>query len=103
MVLAQLFLVAGCHLISSAFAAIQVPLSFENTAIVRSIELGGSAVHVTTSYTSRSLGKENNIFYFVIPKNLDDKTSWVDVKIKGQSSPLPVEKHGIDALLHKSQ
>ncbi|KAF9513259.1 hypothetical protein BS47DRAFT_1376772 [Hydnum rufescens UP504] len=103
MVLPQLFLVAGCYLISPVTAALQVPLSFENTAVVRTIELGGSEVHVTTSYTTRSLGKENNVYYFVVPKKEDDKTSWVDVKIKGQSSPLLVEKHGIDALLHKSQ
>jgi dolichyl-diphosphooligosaccharide---protein glycosyltransferase subunit 1 (ribophorin I) len=103
MVLAQLFLVAGCYLISPITAALQVPLSFENTAVVRTIELGGSAVHVTTTYTTRSLGKENNVYYFVVPKKEDEKTSWVDVKIKGQSSTLLVEKHGIDALLHKSQ
>ncbi|KAF6762619.1 oligosaccharyltransferase alpha subunit [Ephemerocybe angulata] len=71
--------------------------SFENTAVVRTVELGGSVVHVTTTYAIRAL--ENNLKTYTIALGKEDraKTSWVEVKVKGQDNTLPfterVEKH----------
>ncbi len=82
--------------------ALNVPPSFENTAIVRTIELGGSAVHVTTSISTRSLADNNAKYFFVLPKEQDGLSKWVEAKIKGKPTSLVVEKLGIDAMLHKS-
>ena len=83
--------------------ALNVPASFENTAIVRTVELGGSAVHVTTSISTRSLANNNAKYFFVLPKEQDSLSKWIEVTIKGNPTSLVVEKHGIDAMLLKSQ
>jgi oligosaccharyltransferase complex subunit alpha (ribophorin I) len=93
------FFVAASQLAVAFVSAINVSPSFENTAIVRTVELGGSSVHVTTTYTSRSLSKNNGVYYLSIPRQQDDRTSWLEVKLKGASKPLAVDKHGIEALL----
>lgn len=93
------FLVAAGQLAVAAVSAINVPPSFENTAIIKNIELGGSFVHVTTTYTARSLSKNNGIYYLSIPRHQDSKTSWLEAKLKGSSIPLTIDKHGIEALL----
>lgn len=93
-----LFLAAG-QLVIAAVSAISISPSFENVAIVRTVELGGSSVHVTTSYTARSLSKNNDVYYLSVPRHQDEQTSWIEAKLKGASSSLTVDKHGIEALL----
>lgn len=80
-------------------SAINILPSFENTAIVRTVELGGSSVHVTTTYQARSLSKNNKVYYLALPRHQDDQTTWLEAKLKGSSKPLVVDKHGIEAML----
>ncbi|EAU84778.1 oligosaccharyltransferase alpha subunit [Coprinopsis cinerea okayama7 len=66
--------------------------AFENTAIVRTVELGGSVVHVTTTYAVRAL--ENNVKTYTVALGAGDraKTSWLEAKIKGQDKPLDIKE-----------
>lgn len=70
--------------------------SFENTAIVRTVELGGALVHVTTTYAIKSLEDGSSIYTLAIPQDEHQKTSWLEVKIKGQSTILPLQLVGDD-------
>jgi oligosaccharyltransferase complex subunit alpha (ribophorin I) len=73
-------------------------LSFENTAIVRSIELGGSLVHVSTTYAVKALQPGQTTYQIVLSNSERAATSWFDVKVKGQTVPLEVAELGEDEL-----
>jgi len=70
--------------------------SFENTAIVRSIELGGSLVHVSTTYAIKSLQPAQTTYQILLSNAEKAKTSWFDVKVKGQTASLEVAELGED-------
>lgn len=78
-------------LVSSSFAAKSQP--FENTAIVRSVELGGSQVHVTTTYAVKALQAGSKVYSLALGPEERDKTSWLEVRLKGQQDFLPIEEH----------
>jgi len=69
--------------------------SFENTAIVRSIDLGGSLVHTTTTYAVRALEDGSDVYVFALSEDEQKKTSWIEAKAKGQTKPLNLENHGL--------
>jgi oligosaccharyltransferase complex subunit alpha (ribophorin I) len=69
--------------------------SFENTAIVRSIDLGGSLVHTTTTYAVKALEDGSDVYVFALSEDEQKKTSWIEAKAKGQSKPLSLENHGL--------
>lgn len=95
--------VAVGQLVVSSVSAFNTPHSFELSTVVRNIELAGSSAHVTTAYTARSLSKNNDVFYFSIPRRQDEHTSWIEAKLKGSANPLAVDKHGIAALLASTE
>lgn len=64
--------------------------SFENTAIVRTVDLGGSLVHVTTTYAIRALDNGAQQYLVTLGENEAQSTSWFEAKLKGQSEPLAV-------------
>lgn len=68
--------------------------SFENTAIVRTVELGGALVHVTTTYAVRAEEDGSKQYLIALSEHEQEKTNFLEVKIKGQSAVLPVESHG---------
>ncbi|THH21585.1 hypothetical protein EUX98_g8357 [Antrodiella citrinella] len=68
--------------------------SFENTAIVRTVELGGTVVHVTTTYAVKALEDGSNIYTIALGQKEHEATSALTAKIKGQMAPLEVEKLG---------
>ncbi|KAF8914591.1 oligosaccharyl transferase alpha subunit [Mucidula mucida] len=74
-------------LLSALSAACQ---SFENTAIVRTVELGGSLVHVTTTYAAKALEPDTSVYTIALGDAEIEKTSWLDVKIKGQQQALEI-------------
>ncbi|KAK0206551.1 oligosaccharyl transferase alpha subunit [Desarmillaria ectypa] len=73
-------------LVFSALPAISH--SFENTAIVRTVDLGGSLVHVTTTFAARSLEPDASIYTIALGEQEEEKTSWLDIKVKGQQDSL---------------
>ncbi|KAI6035371.1 Ribophorin I [Pisolithus orientalis] len=79
-------LVAGSLLPSLSLAG----PSFENTAVVRTIELGGSVVHVSTTYAIKALEAGQTVYHIALAKDEKEKTSWMEAKVKGQANPLVV-------------
>jgi hypothetical protein len=71
--------------------------SFENTAIVRTVELGGSLVHVTTTYAIKAIEAGSKVYTIALGLEEMEKTSWLEAKVKGQQSALAVSEHGFDA------
>ncbi|KAG8823306.1 dolichyl-diphosphooligosaccharide--protein glycosyltransferase subunit 1 [Serendipita sp. 401] len=72
--------------------------SFENTNVQRTIELGGSLTHVTTTFAIKALDTTGpNVYTFALSKLDQDKTSLFEVKLKGNTEELKVKKLGFDA------
>lgn len=71
--------------------------SFENTAVVRTIDLGGSLVHVTTTYAVKALENGATVYTLALAEREHERTSWLEAKIKGQQDILPLESTGFDA------
>jgi oligosaccharyltransferase complex subunit alpha (ribophorin I) len=69
--------------------------AFENTAIVRTVDLGGASVHVTTTYAVKALEPASK-YVLALPGDVADKTSFLEVKVKGTREPLYYEFKGID-------
>jgi oligosaccharyltransferase complex subunit alpha (ribophorin I) len=67
-------------------------LAFENTAIVRTIELGGSLVHVSTTYAVRALEPGQTTYQIALSKVERAKTSWLEAKVKGRTTPLELSE-----------
>ncbi|KAF8845769.1 Ribophorin I [Paxillus ammoniavirescens] len=70
--------------------------AFENTAIVRSVELGGSLVHVTTTFAIKALEPGQTVYHIALGKDEREKTSWIEAKVKGQMKPLAITELGED-------
>ncbi|KAI0268194.1 oligosaccharyl transferase alpha subunit [Gloeopeniophorella convolvens] len=70
--------------------------SFENTAIVRTVDLGGSLVHVTTTYAVRSLDNGSKQYVVTLGEKEAQTTSWIEAKLKGQNEPLTVTARPLD-------
>ncbi|KAJ8472339.1 hypothetical protein ONZ45_g16685 [Pleurotus djamor] len=68
--------------------------SFENTAIVRQVELAGSLISVVTTYAVKSLEKGANVYTIALSTKDKERTSWLEAKIKGEQNPLVVKSHG---------
>jgi oligosaccharyltransferase complex subunit alpha (ribophorin I) len=79
-------------LLAPSFASLST--SFENTAIVRTVELGGAIVHVTTTYAIKAIEAGSKIYTIALGAEEMQKTSWIEAKIKGQQSTLTVSEHG---------
>ena len=69
--------------------------SFENTGIVRSIDLGGALVYTTTTYNVKALEDGSNVYLFALTEKEQETTSWMEAKVKGHSVPLSLENHGL--------
>ncbi|KAG5646561.1 hypothetical protein DXG03_002864 [Asterophora parasitica] len=71
--------------------------SFENTAIVRTVDLGGSVVHVTTTYAIKATKPGAKVYTIALGLEEKEKTSWLEVKVKGQQEPLELEHYPLDS------
>ncbi|KAK0190947.1 Ribophorin I [Armillaria mellea] len=84
--------------------------SFENTAIVRTVDLGGSLVYVTTTFAARALEQDASIYTIALGNEEEEKTSWLDIKVKGQQESLTAstsydpqsQMHLLDVVLPKA-
>ncbi|KZT12566.1 oligosaccharyl transferase alpha subunit [Laetiporus sulphureus 93-53] len=81
-------------LLSLGFASAEN--SFENTAIVRTVELGGSLVQVSTTYAVKALEDDARLYKLALGKREHERTSWLEARIKGQAATLPLEDAGYD-------
>ena len=67
-------------------------LPFENGNIVRTIELGGSVVHVTTGYSITPLQNGLKSYTIALGHEEREKTSWLEVRLKGEKAALTVKE-----------
>lgn len=74
--------------------------SFENTAVVRTVELGGSLVHVTTTYAVRALDDGSSIYTIALGEDEQARTAYIQAKMKGQSTPLQLEHFGLNPITY---
>jgi oligosaccharyltransferase complex subunit alpha (ribophorin I) len=93
--LGRWFAVAFLGLTLPTLASHQQP--FENTAIVRTVDLGGSLVHVTTTYAIKALATGAEVYTIALGPEEKQKTSWIEAKLKGQAEALALEDLGYDA------
>ena len=73
---------------AQAFAATYASDAFENSAIVRVVELGAALAHVRTTYSIKSLDGESSTYAFAVGEKEHEKTSFIEVKVKGKPRPL---------------
>lgn len=83
-------------LLAPSFASPSTP--FENTAIVRTVDLGGSVVHVTTTYAIKAIDAGSKVYTIALGSEERQKTTWLEAKIKGQQSALSVSEHGFGTI-----
>jgi oligosaccharyltransferase complex subunit alpha (ribophorin I) len=86
------FLVWGLLVPSFAFAS----QPFENTAIVRTVELGASLVHVTSTFAVKALEPGASVYTVALGQEQRRKTSWLEAKVKGQPKTLLLQDLGYD-------
>jgi oligosaccharyltransferase complex subunit alpha (ribophorin I) len=70
--------------------------SFVNTDIVRAIDLGGSLVQVTTTYTIKALEADSDGYTIALSPEEKKHTSWIQVKLKGEQKALALAELGYD-------
>lgn len=84
-----------CSLLALALAAdtpaYSPPATFENTAIVRSVDLGGATTLVTTTYQVRALEDGTQQYFFTLSADDVARMSWIEAKVKGNATPLQLE------------
>ncbi|KIY49189.1 oligosaccharyl transferase alpha subunit [Fistulina hepatica ATCC 64428] len=71
--------------------------SFENTAIVRTVELGGAVVHTSTTYAAKALEPQVGVYTVALSREERRKTSWIQAQLKGRYDALELVEHPIDA------
>ena len=87
-----------------------LPHSFENTAIVRTVDLGGSLVYVATTYAIRALEDGATQYVVSLGEKEAQAVSWFEAKLKGQSEPLKVtaglldpKEYGLNVHRHRNR
>lgn len=73
-----------------------VRAQFENTAVVRTIELGGPTVHVTTTYAVRATEAGVSKYTFSLSEEDAGRASWIEARVKGQKEALTIERYGFN-------
>lgn len=70
--------------------------SFENEAIVRTVELGGAVVRTKTTYAVRALDAASSIYVFAVSADEHEKLAGMEAKIKG-GERLALQNYGFNA------
>ena len=91
-----LYALVGALNVLLASAAGLSAATFENTAVVRTVDLGGALTQVTTTYAVRALEDNVNLYYISLSDDEERHTTWIEAKLKGQSTVLDVERHGFN-------
>ena len=70
--------------------------SFENEAIVRTVELGGAVVRTKTTYAVKALDSASSIYVFALSADQKDNIAAMEAKIKG-GEKLALQNYGFNA------
>lgn len=91
----QVLYLLSC-LLSVSWATKGNILSFENTAIVRTVELGGSLVAVTTTYAIQAVTGDTSEYIVALSEAEHGVTSWIEATLKGSVDSLPLKPLGYE-------
>lgn len=83
-----------CTLLPS-LATVHNDNKFENTAVVRTVELGGSLVHVRTTYAVRALQSGAKAYTIALGEREASRTHFMEVRVKGQKELPTLESVGL--------
>lgn len=75
-------------LLSQSIIALAAEHSFENAAIVRTVDLAGSLIHLTTTYAIKALENGAQKYAIALGEKEAAVTSYIEAKIKGQNDLL---------------
>jgi dolichyl-diphosphooligosaccharide---protein glycosyltransferase subunit 1 (ribophorin I) len=70
--------------------------SFENTAVVRTVELDGALTHITTRYSARALKDGASEYTFALGEEDGRLTTWIQARAKGEGE-LVLKSNGFDS------
>ncbi|KAJ7904502.1 Ribophorin I [Mycena olivaceomarginata] len=90
-------MVRWCGLSLLSFTLSALADSFANTAIVRSIELGGSLVQVTTTFAAKALEANSKVYTVALSDAEKQTSSWLEARVKGQAKQLQIVDRGADS------
>ena len=71
--------------------------AFENTAIVRTVELAGSLVHVRTTFAAKALETGAMVYAFALGREDAERTSFLEARLKGEQDPLELQHFGLNS------
>ncbi|KAH8118689.1 oligosaccharyl transferase alpha subunit [Phellopilus nigrolimitatus] len=83
-------------ILCTIFAYVVADNSFENTAVVRTVELAGSLVHVRTTFAVKALETGSMIYAFALGRAEAEKTSFIEARLKNQQEPLELQHFGLN-------
>jgi hypothetical protein len=72
-------------LLASVHALTPPPSSFVNTAIARTVELGGATTHVTTQYNVKATEDGNGEYRLALAGKGDEEPAWWEVMVGGKA------------------
>lgn len=70
--------------------------SFENEAIVRTVELGGAVVRTKTTYAVKALDSASTIYVFALSADQHEKLAAMEANVKG-GEKLVLQNYGFNA------
>jgi len=63
---------------------LNIPQTYINTAIARTIELGGLTTHITTQYNVKSTDNSPGDYYLALAGEGDEEPAWWEVSLGGK-------------------
>lgn len=81
----QAMLLATAFLLPLALALSPPPQTYVNTAIARTIELGGATAQVTTQYNIKATADEPGEYHLALSGDGDEIPAWWEVAIGGKA------------------
>jgi hypothetical protein len=71
--------------------------AFENTAIVRTVELGGALARASTTFAARALAPNTRTYVLALPAREAARTRFIEAGLKGAKTKLPLVRAADDA------
>ena len=84
-------------LLCVSIASVIADNTFENTAIVRTVELGASNIHVRRTFVAKALETGSVIYAFALGRDEAEKTSFFEARLKNEGEPLELQHFGLNA------
>lgn len=85
------------YLLCTLITYVAADHSFQNSAIVRTVELAGSLVHVRTTFAAKALETGSMIYAFALGRAEAEKTSFLEAHLKNEQEPLELQHFGLNA------